>query len=175
MPALAHLCALRGVKAPAPGADYAADAAGRLADLAGGRLTPSRVDRAFAAPAKPWDDDAAPEWLVTLGVDPLEDEKGSSGTTSKADGLDGDDEVDTADATAESPVSVVSVNETLVAEGLCRADRQKLVSSSAFAKRLFAAQERARADRAGMWEYGDVDSDDDDTSVAKPGAWGRRR
>jgi staphylococcal nuclease domain-containing protein 1 len=105
----------------------------------------------------------------------LEDEKSSSGTTSKADGLDGDDEVDTADATAESPVSVVSVNETLVAEGLCRADRQKLVSSSAFAKRLFAAQERARADRAGMWEYGDVDSDDDDTSVAKPGAWGRRR
>ena len=175
LPALAHVCALRGVKAPAPGADYAADAAGRLADLAGGRLTPSRVDRAFAAPAKPWDDDAAPEWLVTLGVDPLEDEKGSSGTTSKADGLDGDDEVDTADATAESPVSVVSVNETLVAEGLCRADRQKLVSSSAFAKRLFAAQERARADRAGMWEYGDVDSDDDDTSVAKPGAWGRRR
>jgi staphylococcal nuclease domain-containing protein 1 len=175
LPALAHLCALRGVKAPAPGADYAADAAGRLADLAGGRLTPSRVDRAFAAPAKPWDDDAAPELLVTLGVDPLEDEKSSSGTTSKADGLDGDDEVDTADATAESPVSVVSVNETLVAEGLCRADRQKLVSSSAFAKRLFAAQERARADRAGMWEYGDVDSDDDDTSVAKPGAWGRRR
>jgi staphylococcal nuclease domain-containing protein 1 len=75
----------------------------------------------------------------------------------------------------ESLPSVVSVNETLVAEGLCRADRQKLVSSSAFAKRLFAAQERARADRAGMWEYGDVDSDDDDTSVAKPGAWGRRR
>jgi staphylococcal nuclease domain-containing protein 1 len=112
---------------------------------------------------------------VTLGVDPLEDEKGSSGTTSKADGLDGDDEVDTADATAESPVSVVSVNETLVAEGLCRADGRKDVAPPELRERLAAAQERARVDRAGMWEYGDVDSDDEEPTLAKPGAWGRRR
>ena len=183
LPALARLCALRGVKAPAPGADYAADAAGRLADLAGGRLTPSRVDRAFAAPAKPWDDDAAPEWLVTLGVDP-EDVPEETPTT---DGLDDDEVVvnaknessnDTVSSAAES-LAVVSVNETLVAEGLCRADTRALssssASSSAFAKRLFAAQERARADRAGMWEYGDVDSDDDEPSVVKQSAWGRRR
>ena len=66
------------------------------------------------------------------------------------------------------------MNETLVAEGLCRADGRS-AGDSELRERLMAAQESARADRAGMWEYGDVDSDDEEPSVAKPGAWGRRR
>jgi staphylococcal nuclease domain-containing protein 1 len=72
---------------------------------------------------------------------------------------------------------VVSVNETLVAEGLCRADGRKDGGSAPpeLRERLAAAQERARVDRAGMWEYGDVDSDDEEPTLAKPGAWGRRR
>jgi len=42
---------------------------------------------------------------------------------------------------------------------------------------LAEAMETARHARAGMWEYGDVDSDDDEPEGggAKPGAWGRRR
>ena len=47
--------------------------------------------------------------------------------------------------------------------------------SDAVLDAMLAAQERARADRAGMWEYGDVDSDDDEPSVVKQSAWGRRR
>ena len=167
LPPLARLCALSGVKAP--GADYAADAAARLGHLAGGRPTPSRVDRARAAPAKPWDAEAEAEWLVTLGVGEhaaaADDAPAAVGA--KGPGPDG--------ATGESLPSVVSVNETLVAEGLCRADGRKDVAPPELRERLAAAQERARVDRAGMWEYGDVDSDDEEPTLAKPGAWGRRR
>jgi staphylococcal nuclease domain-containing protein 1 len=167
LPALARLCALSGVKAP--GADYAADAAARLGQLAGGRPTPSRLDRARAAPAKPWDAEAEAEWLVTLGVGEhaaaADDAPAAVGA--KGPGPDG--------ATGESLPSVVSVNETLVAEGLCRADGRKDVAPPELRERLAAAQERARVDRAGMWEYGDVDSDDEEPTLAKPGAWGRRR
>ena len=165
VPPLAKLCALSGVKAPSPGADYAGDAARALGDLAGGRLTPSRVDRAFAAPAKPWDADSSVEWLVTLGVD-LAD-SGKDASFGEGAGSDGSDEE------ASPRGVVVSANETLVAEGLCRVDRG--FGAPELRERLTAAQERARADRAGMWEYGDVDSDDEEPSVAKPGAWGRRR
>ena len=52
-------------------------------------------------------------------------------------------------ATGESLPSVVSVNETLVAEGLCRADGRKDVAPPELRERLAAAQERARVDRAG--------------------------
>jgi staphylococcal nuclease domain-containing protein 1 len=72
-----------------------------------------------------------------------------------------------ADAKTEAP-SLPSVNETLVAEGLARVER------TAKSAALREAQERARTARAGMWEYGDVDSDDDEP-IPKPGAWGRRR
>ena len=163
LPALARLCALSGVKAP--GADYAADAAARLGQLAGGRPTPSRLDRARAAPAKPWDAEAEAEWLVTLGVGEHTVAADDAPAAVGAKGPDGTED------------SVVSVNETLVAEGLCRADGRKglFAPPAELRERLAAAQERARVDRAGMWEYGDVDSDDEEPTLAKPGAWGRRR
>jgi hypothetical protein len=71
---LAKLCALAHVKGPAVETEYARDAAGRLGDLAGGKPTPSRVEKKFGAPGKPWEPDAQPEWLVTLGVYPGEGE-----------------------------------------------------------------------------------------------------
>ena len=163
VPPLARLCELSGVKPPSAANEYAGDAAARLGDLAGGRPTPSRRDRAFAPSAKPWDPEAAPEWLVTLGA---EDAPGGPGS----DGGGGSDSPESPRAAA----GAVSVNETLVAEGLCRADGRS-AGDSELRERLMAAQESARADRAGMWEYGDVDSDDEEPSVEKPGAWGRRR
>jgi staphylococcal nuclease domain-containing protein 1 len=41
--------------------------------------------------------------------------------------------------------------------------------------RYVEAQEVARKARLGIWEYGDVDSDDDEPAPKAPGAWGRRR
>ena len=127
------------------------------------------MDRARAAPAKPWDAEAEAEWLVTLGVGEhaAAADDAAAAVGAKGPGPDG--------ATGESLPSVVSVNETLVAEGLCRADGRKDVAPPELRERLAAAQERARVDRAGMWEYGDVDSDDEEPTLAKPGAWGRRR
>ena len=59
----------------------------------------------------------------------------------------------------------------LVSEGLARVEKR--VTNLPLAE----AMETARHARAGMWEYGDVDSDDDEPEGggAKPGAWGRRR
>ena len=69
------------------------------------------------------------------------------------------------------PPRVASVNEILVSEGLARVEKR--VTNLPLAE----AMETARHARAGMWEYGDVDSDDDEPEGggAKPGAWGRRR
>ncbi|ACO66294.1 predicted protein [Micromonas commoda] len=67
-----------------------------------------------------------------------------------------------------------SVNAAMVAAGLARVDRRSAKDPSA--THLLDAQERARRERRGMWEYGDVDSDDDEEERPKaPGAWGRRR
>ena len=62
----------------------------------------------------------------------------------------------------------------MVAAGLARVDRRS--ARDPVAAHLVDAQERARRERRGMWEYGDVDSDDDEEERPKaPGAWGRRR
>ena len=67
-----------------------------------------------------------------------------------------------------------SVNAAMVAAGLARVDRRS--ARDPVAAHLVDAQERARRERRGMWEYGDVDSDDDEEERPKaPGAWGRRR
>lgn len=157
VPPLAKLCQLAHIKAPSILKDYGSDAAARLGDLAGGRPTPSRVERKFSSPDKPWDSSAQPEWLVTLGVYPREGEDANE-----------DGELNE-DANDSSHPRQPSVNETLVTEGLARVERS--VTNTV----LTQAQETARRDRNGMWEYGDVDSDDEEPSAAKPGAWGRRR
>ena len=110
----------------------------------------------YRVPDAPWDPDAQPEWRVTLGVDP--------------DAGNGDDDAgDDAD-----DGSVQSVNAKMVAAGLARLERW--VRKDPAAKVLVNAETRARRDRVGMWEYGDVDSDDEEEERPKaPGAWGRRR
>ena len=70
--------------------------------------------------------------------------------------------------------SVQSVNAKMVSAGLARLERW--VRKDPAAKVLVNAETRARRDRVGMWEYGDVDSDDEEEERPKaPGAWGRRR
>ena len=110
----------------------------------------------YRVPDAPWDPDAQPEWRVTLGVDP--------------DAGNGDDDAgDDAD-----DGSVQSVNAKMVSAGLARLERW--VRKDPAAKVLVNAETRARRDRVGMWEYGDVDSDDEEEERPKaPGAWGRRR
>ena len=116
------------------------------------RLTSCFVNR---VPDAPWDPDAQPEWRVTLGVDP----------DAGADDDAGDDADDG---------SVQSVNAKMVSAGLARLERW--VRKDPAAKVLVNAETRARRDRVGMWEYGDVDSDDEEEERPKaPGAWGRRR
>ena len=149
-PPLAHLCVLSHV-AFAKG-DRARDAEALFASLvSGGGATDARIDRRFAAPDAPWDPDASPEWHVTLG--------GDLGTARDGVAEGADDE---------------SVNAAMVAAGLARVDRRS--ARDPVAAHLVDAQERARRERRGMWEYGDVDSDDDEEERPKaPGAWGRRR
>ena len=54
--------------------------------------------------------------------------------------------------------------------------RRSTLGEGSSAKNLLDAMERARRERRGMWEYGDVDSDDEEEERPKaPGAWGRRR
>jgi len=58
----------------------------------------------------------------------------------------------------------------LVREGLARLERRKHWGGLAEAvEGMKEAQERARKDRTGIWQYGDVDSDDEDA----PRGWGR--
>ena len=156
-PPLAHLCVLSHV-AIARG-ERSRDAEALFASLvSGGGAMDARIDRRLRAPDAPWDPDASPEWHVTLGGD------FGTGADGGAEGADG----------AEGAESDQSVNAAMVAAGLARVDRRSAKDPSA--THLLDAQERARRERRGMWEYGDVDSDDDEEERPKaPGAWGRRR
>jgi len=155
-------------KVPDLGEEYGNQAAGYFAQLANGRALPARIDQRERGPtAKPWEPDAAPEWHVTLGYY-AEKKSADKADAADADGAGGaDDEEDTADA-AEA-----SVNENMLAEGLARLE--KWAAKKPAARLLVEAQEEARAARRNLWEYGDVDSDDDEPAIKAPGAWGRRK
>ena len=156
MPAAARLCRLTHLRAPGPAQEYGAEAARALGAMAGGRSLLARVDRAGAAPQEPWDADAVPQFWVTLGV-----AETPEASNEDSGGEDGD---------AAPP----TVNQRMAAEGLARLERGAAKRTDARA--LVEAQETARRERRCMWEYGDVDSDDDEPQAGpKPGAWGRRR
>lgn len=65
------------------------------------------------------------------------------------------------------------MNQQMVAEGFARVEKR--AAKKPAAKALLEAQETARKARLGIWEYGDVDSDEDEPAPKAPGAWGRRR
>ena len=160
LPPLAHLCTLSFLKVPDLTEEHGHSAARCLGQLAGGRALPARIDQRAAPPSAPWDHDASPEWHVTLG--------GVSAEPS--DALEKDDDAsDDGDSDDREP----SVNEQMCAEGFARLE--KWATRKSAAKGLAEAQEQARKARLGMWEYGDVDSDDDEPAPKAPGAWGRRR
>ena len=169
-----------------------------LADYAGGKPILSRVARLTSRPAPaPWAPDAAPEASVVLGgVEGLEEALGGGGG-----GGGGDDESDgaeetprrldeeasaSASAAAGDAFARISVNERMVLDGALRVDRRYgrggggdgAAFASRFAAKLSRAQEAARRARRRMWEYGDVDSDEEELDGGrrnKTGAWGRRR
>lgn len=169
-PPLAHLCVLSHVAFGASGrarTEHASAAEALFASLvSGGTAMNARIDERRRAPDSPWDPDAAPEWHVTLGGDFGDEPGGADMEGADREGAD----MEGADPGAEGE----SVNAAMVAAGLARVDRRSAKDPSA--KNLLDAMERARRERRGMWEYGDVDSDDEEEERPKaPGAWGRRR
>ena len=153
-PAAARLCRLTHLRAPGAAEEYGEESARALGAMAGGRSLLARVDRAGDAPREPWDAAAVPQFYVTLG-------------TSKTPETSGED-------SGEEDTAPPTVNERMAAEGLARLERG--AAKRADARTLVEAQETARRERRHMWEYGDVESDDEEPRAGpKPGAWGRRR
>ena len=171
LPALAHLCTLSFLKVPDLAEDYGYQAAQCLGHIAGGRALCARIDQRQRGPTPDaWEHDATPEWHVTLGVNPSSQPAG--GENSK-DGGDGDGGGDDDKSKKDGDEAEPSVNEQMVAEGLARVEKWAARKPAAAA--LLEVQETARKQRLGIWEYGDVDSDDDEPAPKAPGAWGRRR
>lgn len=159
-PPQAHLCTLSMVRCPALDDEHGHQSAVYLAQSINGGAFTARVDQRMQRPSKPWEVDAAPELHVWL-TKPV-----SSGGGGESGGEDGAAAVEDAGP---------SVNEAVVEAGLGRVE--KWAAKRKAAALLLKAQESARAARAGVWEYGDVDSDDDEPAAPAraPGAWGRRR
>ncbi|KAL1196830.1 Ribonuclease TUDOR 1 [Cardamine amara subsp. amara] len=71
----------------------------------------------------------------------------------------------------------ISVNAAMLQEGIARMEKRKKwehKDKKAALDSLEKFQEEARKSRIGIWQYGDIESDDEDTGPARKAAGGRR-
>ncbi|XP_059291594.1 ribonuclease TUDOR 1 [Lycium ferocissimum] len=144
-PGLAQLCSLAHVKVPGLEGDYGQEAAYRLSELL---LSGPKEFRAVI------------------------EEKDTSGGKVKGQGTGTVFLV-----TLVDPESDVSVNATLLKEGLARMEKRKRwepKDKQQALDELEKYQTEAREKRLAMWEYGDVESDDEDSAVPARKAAGKR-
>lgn len=133
IPPMANYCALSFLKIPRIESEYGYQAASHIGSLLSGQAFHARVDARERFPTtKPWEADATPAFSLTL--------------------------FPTAEASPESSIAL-----DVLRAGFARVDRRAASRrvDRAVLDAMLDAQERARRDRAGMWEYGDVDSDDE--------------
>nr|GMC69028.1 ribonuclease TUDOR 1-like [Ipomoea batatas] len=67
--------------------------------------------------------------------------------------------------TLVDPEADVSINAMLLKDGLARLEKRRRWIPKESLEELEKAQKEAREKRRGMWEYGDVDSDDEDSAA----------
>ncbi|CAD6244420.1 unnamed protein product [Miscanthus lutarioriparius] len=144
-PALAQLCSLAFIKVPSVDDDFGQEAAEYLSECL---LSSSKQFRAMI------------------------EERDASGGKSKGQGTGNVLIVTLVDAETES-----SINATMLEEGLARLERSKRWDTrerKTALQNLEQFQEKAKKERLRIWQYGDVESDEDEQAPAarKPG--GRR-
>ncbi|CAK9163201.1 unnamed protein product [Ilex paraguariensis] len=144
-PGLAQLCSLAFVKVPSLEEDYGQEAAERLSEHI---LNGSKEFKAVI------------------------EERDASGGKAKGQGTGTILMVTLVDTETE-----VSVNATMLKEGLARLEKRKRwepKDRQQALDELDTYQAEARKERLGMWEYGDIESDDEDTAVSGRKTGGKR-